>query len=204
MKKKLTNDEKIIGAMDAVDKSVNNLSRYGAKYDEYIDEEAIRGNDVRAKQLISQKIRIYSLIDQLNTLKRNIELGAFTAHAISELGKLPTAISGCKGLLAESPDFTKLGKSITSIFKDIKVSETELAKLNEILNPEPINTISSRLDGVSEEETSDQFKAEYKAMLERIKPRIAPNAVTKPETDNLTSTGNIDYAGIVEEENKKK
>lgn len=206
MKKKQTNDEKIIAAMDALDKSVRNLQKFGSKYDVYIDEAAIRGDDARAKQLIKQKIRVYSLIEQLKTLKSNIELGAYTAQAISELGKLPAAIAGCKGLLAESPDFTKLGKSISAIFKDISKSEDELAKLNEILDPKPTESISSRLDGVGvpEEEMSDQFKAEYAAMIERVKGKITPEAVAKPDSEGVSATGDIDYAGIVAEENKKK
>ncbi len=204
MKKKQTNDEKIIAALDALDKSVRNLQKFGAKYDAYIDEAAIRGDDARAKQLIKQKIRVYALVEQLKTLKSNIELGAYTAHAISELGKLPAAIAGCKGLLAESPDFTKLGKSITAIFKDINKSEDELAKLNEILDPEPVSSISSRLDGVAEDEVSDQFKAEYAAMIERVKGKVAPETVANPEATDAVSTGDIDYAGIVAEENKKK
>lgn len=204
MAKKQTNDEKIIAALDALDKTVRNLQKFGAKYDVYIDEAAIRGDDARAKQLIKQKIRVYALVEQLKTLKSNIELGAYTAQAISELGKLPAAIAGCKGLLAESPDFTKLSKSITSIFSDINKSEAELAKLNEILDPKPIDSISSRLDGAAEEEVSDQFKAEYEAMIERVKGKIAPETVAKPEGADVTATGEIDYAGIIAEENKKK
>lgn len=203
MKKKQTNDEKIIAALDAVDMSVRNLQKFGARYDTYIDEAAIRGDDARAKQLIKQKIRVYALVEQLKTLKSNIELGAYTSHAISELGKLPAAISGCRGLLAESPDFTKLGKSITAIFKDISKSEAELAKLNDVLNPEPVSSISSRLDGVAEDEVSDQFKAEYAAMIERVKGKVAPEAVAKTDS-GVAATGDIDYAGIVAEENKKK
>lgn len=206
MAKKQTNDQKIIAALDALDKSVRNLQKFGAKYDAYIDEAAMRGDDARAKQLIKQKIRVYALIEQLKTLKSNIELGAYTAQAISELGKLPAAIAGCKGLLAESPDFTKLGKSITAIFKDISKSEEELAKLNEILDPKPVESISSRLDGTTADavEDTDQFKAEYAAMIERVKGKIAPEAVSKPDGADVSATGDIDYAGIVAEENKKK
>ena len=206
MTKKQTNDQKIIAALDALDKSVRNLQKFGAKYDAYIDEAAMRGDDARAKQLIKQKIRVYALIEQLKTLKSNIELGAYTAQAISELGKLPAAIAGCKGLLAESPDFTKLGKSITAIFKDISKSEEELAKLNEILDPKPVESISSRLDGTTADavEETDQFKAEYAAMIERVKGKIAPETVSKPDGADVSATGDIDYAGIVAEENKKK
>lgn len=204
MKKKQTNDQKIIAAMDALDKSVRNLQKFGAKYDVYIDEAAMRGDDARAKQLIKQKIRVYALVEQLKTLKSNIELGAFTAQAIAELGKLPDAIAGCKGLLADSPDFTKLGKSIAAIFNDISKSEEELSKLNSILEPKPVESISSRLNGIAADETenSDQFKAEYAAMIERVKGKVAPEAVSRPESAD--ATGDIDYAGIVAEENKKK
>lgn len=204
MRKKQTNDEKIIAALDALDKSVRNLQKFGAKYDAYIDEAAIRGDDARAKQLIKQKIRVYALVEQLKTLKSNIELGAYTAHAISELGKLPAAIAGCKGLLAESPDFTKLGKSITAIFKDINKSEDELTKLNDILNPEPVSSISSRLDGVAEDEVSDQFKAEYAAMIERVKGKVAPESVLKPDSDVASATGDIDFEDLIKKENEKK
>lgn len=204
MRKKQTNDEKIITALDSLDKSVRNLQKFGAKYDYYIDEAAIRGDDARAKQLIKQKIRVYALVEQLKTLKSNIELGAYTSHAISELGKLPAAIAGCKGLLAESPDFAKLGKSITAIFGDINKSEEELSKLNDILNPAPTQSISSRLDGVAEDEVSDQFNAEYAAMIERVKGKVAPEKVAAPNGSDVTATGDIDYAGIVAEENKKK
>ncbi len=204
MRKKQTNEQKIITALDSLDKAERNLQKFGARYDMYIDEAAIRGDDARAKQLIKQKIRVYGLAEQLKILKSNIELGAYTSQAISELGKLPAAISGCKGLLCESPNFAKLGKSITSIFKDINKSEDELAKLNDILNPKPANSFSSRLDDVAEDEVSDQFKAEYAAMIERVKGKVAPENVTNPSSADVSSTGDIDYAGIVAEENKKK
>lgn len=200
---KKTNDEKIIAAMDSIDKAVRMLERYGERYNEHIDAAALRGDDARAKQLIKQKHKVYALAEQLGTLKMNIELGAYTAQAISQLGKLPEAIAGCKGLLAETPDFTKLGKSITAIFKDMEKSESEISKLNEILEPRPTDTIASRLEGtnISEEENTDWFKAEYEAMLVRIKPRVTPEMVAKPEMEE--STGNIDYEGIIEDEKKK-
>jgi hypothetical protein len=206
MAKKQSNDEKIIGAMDALSRSICNLGNLRNKYNNYIDEAALRGDDARAKQLIKQKIRLSALIRQFETLNSNIALGVYTSQALSELGKLPAAIVGCKGLLAESPDFSKLGKSIASIYKDIGKSESELADLNKLFEPIPIRSVSSRLDEIPEDEKSDEFKAEYAAMIERLKP--IPDSVQQPKdidiTDGLTSTGNIDYKGIVDEENKKK
>lgn len=205
MAKKQTNEERIVAAMDALDKSVRNLQKFGARYNDYIDEAALRGDDGRARQLIKQKLRVCALAEQLTTLKSNLELGAYTSQAISDLGKLPAAIAGCKGLLAESPDFSKLGKSITAIFRDISSSEAELAKLNEILDPKPALRLGSTLDSIPEDEQTDAFKAEYEEMMVRIKPRLSPETVAKPDgAAAVESTGNIDYAGIIAEENRKK
>lgn len=208
MAKKLSNDEKIIAALDALDKSVRNLQKFGARYDEHIDRAAMRGDDVRAKQLIKQKIGVYALSEQLVTLKGNLELGAYTSQVMSDLGTLPAAIAGCKGLLSESPNFDKLGKSIKRIFKDMQKPESEISKLNDILDgvlaPQAERSLTSRLDGVSAAEESDQFKAEYAAMMERIKSKVAPETIAKPVAAAEGITGDIDYAGIVEEENKKK
>lgn len=207
MAKKMSNDEKIIAALDTLDKSVRNLQKFGARYVEHIDNAAMRGDDNRAKQLIRQKIGVYSLAEQLQTLKGNIELGAYTAQVMSDLGTLPDAIAGCKGLLSESPNFDKLGKSIKRIFNDMQKPADEISKLNDILDgvlaPKAETSLASRLDGTSEEE-SDQFKAEYAAMMDRIKAKVTPETVAKPIASAETATGDIDYAGIVEEENKKK
>ncbi len=209
MSKKLSNEEKIIAALDKLDKSYSDLQKFGAKYDYHIDQAAMRGDDARAKQLIKQKIGVYSLAEQLYTLKGNIELGAYTSQVASNLASLPDAIAGCKGLLAESPNFKKLGDSIKRIFKDMQKPADEISKLNNILDgalspKSEVSTLTSRLDGIPEEETSDQFKAEYAAMMERIKAKVTPEMVSKPVGDVNSFTGDIDYAGIVEEENKKK
>ncbi len=207
MAKKLSNDEKIISAFDAIDRSVRDLQKFGARYDEHIDQAAMRCDDKRAKQLIKQKIGVYALAEQLLTLKGNLELGAYTSQVMSDLGTLPVAIAGCKGLLAESPNFDKLGKSIKRIFKDMQKPADEISKLNDILDgalaPQTESSLASRLDGASEAEESDQFKAEYAAMMERIKGKVAGETVTKPATEAAGATGDINFDGIIAEENKK-
>lgn len=203
-KNKSTNEAKIVAAMDAVSKTLRVLTRFSAKYDKCMDEAAILGNNARAKELIRQKNRVSTLIKLLENFESYFELGAFTSSALSELGKLPAALAGCKGLLAESPDFTKLAKSITSIFGDIDEAEAELKKLNDMLSPSLESSKPSRLESVAEEEESDEFKAEYAAMIERIKHKVAPEAVAAPDATRATLTGDIDYEGIVSEENKRK
>lgn len=208
MAKKMSNDEKIIAALDALGKSVRNLQKFGARYDDHIDRAAMRGDDKRAKQLIKQKVGVYALAEQLSTLKGNIELGAYTAQVMSDLGTLPAAISACQGLLSESPNFAKLGKSIKRIFQDMQKPADEISKLNDILDdvlaPQTETSLTSRLDGTSEAEESDQFKAEYAAMMERIKGKVAGVTVAKPATETASATGDIDFDGIIAEENKKK
>ncbi len=208
MKKKLTNDEKIIAALDAIDRAKLNLLKFGARYDEHIDRAALRGDDKRAKKLIKQKIGVYNLAEQLETLKGNIELGAYTAGVAAELGTLPGAIAGCKGLLSESPDFAKVGKDIRKIFKDMERPVDEITKLNEILDdvlsPKQDVSLLSRLESEDPSENTDQFNAEYQAMMERIKSKVASKTVAKPEAEAVSATGEIDFDGIIAEENKKK
>jgi hypothetical protein len=174
------------------------MERFSEKYNEYIDKAARSGDDARAKALIKQKIGVNALIRQLDGLKANVEVGAYTAQALAELGKLPAALASCKGLLKESPNFATLGKSITSIFRDMDKTQSELEKLNEILSPAPAETFESRLSGAADTmEESAAYKAEYAAMIERIKPKS--DSVVRPSV-----TGDLDIEGIIAEENNKR
>lgn len=206
--KRMSNDDKIIAALDAIDKSTKDLNKFGARYDEYIDKAALSGDDKRAKQLIKQKIGVYALAGQLDTLKANIELGAYTSKAVADMGKLPAALAGCKGLLSESPNFNKVSKDIKKIFKDMQRPVQELTKLNDILgdvlSPQEEPSLSSRLDQVDPTENSDKFNAEYTAMMERIKAKVAPTAISTPTDSDISITGDINFDGIIAEENKKK
>ena len=204
---KKSNEEKIIAALNALDASTLKLRKFAERYDEYIDREALRGNDARAKALIKQKIRVCALIEQLETLKSNLELGAFTAQVVSDLGMLPAALEGCRGLLAESPNFSKLGKSLGKIFKDINAPADEIARLNAIFDETMAvgaeSTLESRLNATAADENNEAFAAEYAAMMERIKGKVAPDSVVAA-ADVAADTGNIDIEGIINDENKKK
>lgn len=209
MAKKQSNEDKIIAALDAIDKSVRNLRKFGARYDEYIDQAAMRNDDKRARQLIRQKVGVYALAEQLATLKSNLELGVYTTQAVADLGKLPAAISACKGLLSESPNFSKLGANIEKIFKEMQKPVEEISKLNgildDVLSPSVGSTLTSRLDGANEEENNEQFAAEYAAMMDRIKAKVAADPVAAPSVSSTADlTGDINFDGIISEENKKK
>lgn len=205
-KKKQTNDEKIIKTLVAIDKSIRDLGKFKEKYDSYIDEAFMREDEQRVVQLIKQKVRVGKLIDQLGKIKSQIELGAFSAQAISELGTLPEAIAACKGIMSETPNFEKLGKSLLSVFKDIDKSEVELEKLNEILDPKPALSLDSKLGTTGTVATKDPFMdtPEYKKEFENLCIRIRPileGGIPKPDA---MPTDNMDLASIMRRENEEK
>lgn len=202
---KKTDNEKIIAAMDALGKSVRMLQGYAERFNDHIDRAFMREDDAAVRRLIRQKHGVLALADRLDSLKNNIELSAISASAISKLSKLPEAVAGCKGLLTEKPDIQKLGKSISSIFSDLRKSESEIDNLLGVLDPQPTENFEAWLDGgasVKDEEKSDWFQAELKAAEMRNMPKLSDNAVVHAE--EAAATGDIDYEGIIEEEKKRK
>ena len=208
MKKKLTNEEKVVLALDTLDKQMKDLRKFGASFDDFIDEAGLHNNKQRVTQLIKQKIGVYAAADRLSILKSNLMLGASSAQLAVGLSTLDAAIAGCKGLLAQTPNFEKLNKNVEKVFKDIQGTSDAVDSLNSVLDqaltPQASSTIASRLDGNYGAEDSEQFKAEYAAMMERIKSQVAGDTVTKPQSATNDSTGDfIDIAGIISDENKK-
>ena len=205
--KRKENEEAIVNVLDSIDIAVKNLTKFGEKYDSYIDEAALRGDDRRARQLISQKVNVFNFIRNLQAFKSNVTLGAYTAMTLSSLEGLPRAIKSCKGLLAQTPDFSKLSSSMKTIFDDIDKAQQELAKLG--CCPQGNGTLESRLlgDDISDDNLSEEFKTEYAAMMSRVKAQIPGEKVASPaatfDNDNARDTGAFDYAGIIEEEKKK-
>lgn len=201
------NEEKIIAAMDALDSSSAKMRKLADRYLDYIDEAALRGDDARAKMLIRSRLNILNLGKKLESFKLYLESSAITAKVVSDLGALPAALDGCKGLLAESPDFKKLGKSMAKIAKELNAPAEELDRLNAIFEGSLVSgtasTLESRLDAAAAEENDEAFAAEYAAMMERVKRKVAPDSVVEA-ADVAADTGNIDIAGIIDDENKKK
>lgn len=202
MKNRQKNEEKVIAALDALDSAVGTLQKYAETHDGYIDEAALHRNDARAKQLIHQKISVCNLVEQIKLIKSHIEMGAYTASALSKLSMLPDALASCKGMFRQSPNLQKLGNDINAIYQELNETENAMSKLNESLMPKPKRTLAIRLDGVdSEEEESEQFKAEYAAMLERLKGKVGTKTIATPDSansDERVGTGMLDFAGIID------
>lgn len=199
-KRKLSNEENVAQAMVGIDRANRILVRNCQNYNGFIDEAVSKGDDVRARKLIGQKLRIKHLSEQLMTLKSHLMLGVLTVQTMSTLNTLPGLLSGCKGMLAESPDFSKLGKDIKRIFDDIDKTEHGIESLNNVMDPPAANTWSDILGETSLDEQSDDFKAEYQAAIDRAKPVIAAQSVAKPVAYD---TGDINCAGIMNDENSK-
>lgn len=208
-KNKQTNEEKIISVMNAMDKSVKILKKHGTKYDAVIDQAALRGDDKMAKALIRRKIGVYKLAEQLEFFKATIELGAVNSAVAASLGTLPEALAGCKGLLSASPDFKRVGKDIEKIFSDMLRPMNEIQKLNDTLDaimfPTGNIAIGSDLDPVSNEAEDERFKAEYDAMIDRLRPRVEGSSVAAPAvTAESDDTGNFDIDELISGANTRK
>lgn len=197
---KLSNEERIATALTGLDRANRILVHNCQNYNAFIDEATNRGDDARARKLIHQKLHIKHLSEKLITLKSHLMVGVLTAQTMSTLNTLPGLISGCKGLLAESPDFSKLENDIKSIFEDIDKTERGIDSLNNVIDPPATNTWSDILGETSLDEQSDEFKAEYQAAIDRAKVVIAAQSVAKPVAYD---TGDINCAGIMNDENNK-
>lgn len=201
MKKKVDKTEAIVNVLDALDKVTRKLQKCADQYDRYMLEAAMMQDDVHAKQFIREKISINKWISALKRLGIAIRAQAAKALAINGLADLPSAINACLGILSESPNFDKLEKSIRKIAEELNKSGEGLQKIDEALNPTPQKRMSSILEDSNEEEETEEFKAEYAALMEKVKSQInAEKVVNANPADSLT--GDIDYEGIVKKENE--
>jgi hypothetical protein len=190
MAKKWSKDEKIIEAMETLDMFIRNLDAFRNKYDDYIDEAVLCGDDARARQLIKQKIRVSVLIRQFKTFRSDIMLGACTMKAESKLYKLSAIIAEYKGRLTETLN-SELEKSNVSFYVCIEKLEAEIEKFNKEFAVIPIGSIPNRLNEIPE----DEIQAELRDHI--------PGRMPVQRSKEIDITDNIDYKGIVDEENKK-
>lgn len=203
--KKKLRDQQIIAGMTSIDMAVRHMQSHAQQYNNWIDKAALSGNDARARSLLARKIRVNKFIKRLEDVKVAVEEGVFTTTAIAKLSDLPGAISACVNIRQEVPDFKKMGDNIKNLFAGLNEAENEIKKLTEILSVEPINNvdIDPDLAGIPQYnpnpiESTPEFKAEYEAMLDRIKPYVGSSKV--PQNND---TGNIDIDGLVNDINNE-
>ena len=207
MKKRKNNpDQIIIEALDALDKSTVTLRNFAPRYDAFIDKALLKNDEKTAKKYINQKLKILDLGDMFETLKGNLQLGACTSKVVSSLGTLPAALSGCKGLLNESPNFAKISSDIRTIFSDIQASSDEISKLNHILDdalsPAGTSDLETAL-GLNNEDISknERFQAELAEASMRIHKYDENVSAAAPTAD--LATGEFDISKLIDEENRK-
>ena len=212
--KKAKKEEQVIYALDQIDKAAKTLNAMADNYNGLIDEAGLRNDAKRVETLISQKIGVVRLANMFTVLKQNIIASYQTSKSLATLSGLPELINNCRGLLNQAPDFNKLAKSIKGVLEDIQGPTEQLQEFNDIVDsvliPESESSFKNGIDDLlpkEQTEHSEEFKAEYEAMLLRIKPKVQSNKVVKADDlpdEELNTGGLVDYEGIISEENKKK
>ena len=209
-KQKEENKQKVVDALTVIDNVIGKLQKHVGRYDKQIDAAGLRNDPNEVKKLIKQKMNWNHSIKNLARLKDQILFKMNQAEAGAELASLSDAIAGLKGLNEASPDFDKLNKTLEKVFKDVDNPFDKIADINKTLDNviSPEITTSLYHDEYDPVEDSEEYKLEYDAMLGRISnqlsqgPKVNPVSAGSTVVDN--STGDIDVAGIVDEENKKK
>ncbi len=205
LEQELERKKALAQAFTEFDMTIRKLDAHAEQMKDSIDSAAIRNDIERVKVLISQRVAICQVSNFLRETKENLMLGVHTAQALASLKNLPGAVSACKGLLSEMPDIEGLKKMSKKVFSDMQKATSVFQPLNDALSEAvtPKAVYSSLLDG-SDITESEQYKAEYEAMLERVKSKVAPDPIAKAAESKASNTGEIDYAGLIDEENKKK
>ncbi|MCR4660736.1 MAG: hypothetical protein K5765_01895 [Clostridia bacterium] len=207
---KAENKQKVVTALTDLDRVISKLQKHVSRYDKQIDAAGLRNDANEVKKLIKQKMNWNHSIKNLAALKEHILFKMQQAEAGSELVSLSGAIAGLKGLDAASPDFDKLNKTIEKVFKDVENPFDKIADINKTLDNVISPEVNSSLyhDDYDPVEDSEEYKLEYDAMLGRIRNQLSDvqnvNPASNDSTLNDITTGDVDVAGIVEEENKKK
>ena len=215
MKSKVSNEKKIVAALDSIDKVVDMFQKLGEEYVEKSDKALMRGDDKRAKRLLMQKIILGKWALRFETLKDDITLRAVQSKAISGLGKLPDAIDGCRKLQKELPDLKKLSKSIKKVFVGLDDEDGPLSEFFKAMEKDlaPIDEDVFRESTLDEMEMSEQDKdmlAALKKEMElqdlRVKASISGVGAAAPVAtdDPIGATGDADLASIIAAENNKK
>ena len=214
MKSKISNEKKIIAALDSIDKVVGMFDRLGQEYVEKSDKALMRGDDKRAKRLLTAKIILDRWSLRFDTLKDDINLRAVQSKALAGLGKLPDAVDGCRRLMKELPDLKKLSKSIKKVFVGLDDADGPLsdffAEMEKDLAPVDEEVFrSSTLDEIDMSEQDKDLVAALKKEMElqdlRVKSNLSGAGISTPVADDpIGATGDADLASIIAAENNKK
>ena len=206
---KLTKEQKqrqiIADSLVQIQNARENFENLAGKYDQWIDEAADLREDEYSDQLIEEKVETLEMIRNFKFLEAQIQAGAVTVAAFSELKNLPKAIAACKGILKQTPNISAFAKEMMELRESLKESRDEMRSMR--------RQFTDKSDGVyrsifgEKKATSDDFKRqveeEKKAREARIAAKIAKKE-TPIKTENYESDHNIDDILRALEEEKKK
>lgn len=206
---KLTKEQKqrqtIADTLVQIQNARENFENLVGKYDQWIDEAADLREDEYSDQLIEEKVETFEMIRNFKFLEAQIQSGAITVAAFSELKNLPKAIAACKGILKQTPNISALTKEMISLRESMKKSREEMRGMRRQFTDKS-DAVYRNMFGTKDAVGDDfkrQVEEEKKAREARIAARMAKKE-TPVNSEQVESNQNIDDILRALEEEKKK
>lgn len=146
--KKMKQLEKISTAIATFKSAEDRLSELAKCYDQWIDEEAMKGNDAYSDELLECKVDLEDFIADLNATSRYIEHTAVEVSVYGSLSTLPGAVKACNGLLNDMPDLSKVGKSLKALRAKLDGARESFRKMRKDLSISKEGNINPALRGL--------------------------------------------------------
>lgn len=206
---KLTKEQKqrqtIADTLVQIQNARDNFENLATKYDQWIDEAADLREDAYSDQLIEEKVETMEMIRNFKFLEAQIQAGAVTVAAFSELKNLPKVIAACKGILKQTPNISAFTKEMMKLRESMKKSREEMRSMRRQFTDES-DVVYRSMFGEKKATTDDfkrQVEEEKKAREARIAARMAKKE-TPVNAEQVESNQNIDDILRALEEEKKK
>lgn len=188
----------------------NSMEQLAVKYDAWIDEAALLGEDEYSDQLIADQVELEEFARDLKFLETRIVEGATTAKAFNSLSRLPAALKACKSLLAQGPDLKKLGKQMATFKKSMDSQRSSLKDLRAELSSSSHDTVYAELFGrkaTEDPKITEKIEDKKRAREARLAEKMAKERAKSenPVPSEIGSVaGNIDaITAMIDEESKK-
>ena len=208
---KLTKEQKqrqiIADTLVQIQNARENFENLAGKYDQWIDEAADLREDEYSDQLIEEKVETTEMIRTFKFLYAQIQSGATTGAAFSDLKNLPAAISACKGILKQTPRIMALSKEMSSLKESLQERREAMRSLRRQVT-DGSDSVYRSLFGERNAMSDDvqrRIEEEKRAREARIASKIArKEAPVSVNAAQDASNSNVDDILRALEEEKKK
>ena len=212
-KKELAQEQLIEGALYDIKAQREAIEKLVADYFNYAIEAAEMGEDDYARELLAMQVDLKDFASDLKAIEFEVRTTAVTAKVLGNLRSLPDALDACKKIFSKGPNFTKLGKSMTSLRDSLSLARKQFKKLRESISTK--GTYSDvfgkdAVDSKRQAKIKEAEKALEAALLQRQKGGVVSPVdatASAAATDGATqaAAAKVDaIAALLDEEKKRK